>query len=178
MLHMFHVYLLLNLVSVNGMGAGICPISKYRNKIYVLLGKERFNDNWSDFGGSRDGNETPFNTAVREGYEELDGFFGTKKEFKNIVITNFIEKIDNGKNYYSYLTKFEFDKNLPFYFNNHHKFVENKTKNLCGKNGLYEKSEIRWFTIEELKTLENIRPHYSMIISTIILMSEDLLYIL
>ena len=172
------VYMLLNLVLVNCMGAGICPISKYRNKVYVLLGKERFNNNWSDFGGSREGNESPFKTAVREGYEELDGFFGTKEEFEDMIIQNLIVKLDNSKNYHSYLFKIEFDKNLPFYFNNHHKFIENQTKNFCGKNGLYEKSEIRWFSIEELKTLENVRPHYSIIISTILLMSQDVASIL
>ena len=69
-------------------GIRICPISKFRNNIYVLLGQERFNNQWSDFGGSRNGNETPYQTACREGYEELDGFLGSEQDIKNLVNTH------------------------------------------------------------------------------------------
>ena len=148
------IYLNLCINIVKGMGAGICPISKFRNKIYILLGKERYNSQWSDFGGSRDGNENNINTAIREGYEELDGFLGNQQDMSNLLHKNFIHEIKNNKGYHSYLVKLDYDKSLPFYFNNHHKFIENNTKNLCGKNGLYEKKEKQWFTIDELKKLK------------------------
>ena len=162
------------------MGAGITPISKFRNKIYILLGKERFNGEWSDFGGSSHLNENHLQTAIREGYEELDGFLGNKQTFKNLVIKNYITSIENNYNgnYKSFVTKFKYDSKLPLYFNNHHKFVENKTKNLCGNDGLYEKSHIKWFTIYEMKSLVNVRPHFKYIISEIILMENYLLDIL
>lgn len=156
------------------MGAGICPISKYKNSIYVLLGRERFNSQWSDFGGRPNNNESPYETACREGYEELDGFLGTKQDIENLVKSRFIHKINNNNNYDSFLFQIEYDKKLPFYFNNHHKFIENKTENICGRDGLYEKKEIKWFTISELKKLENIRPHFKIIVNNIVLLCNDL----
>ena len=61
------MYLNVCVNSVQGMGAGICPITKFRNKIYVLLGNERFNNKWSDVGGRREGNENNIQTEMREG---------------------------------------------------------------------------------------------------------------
>ena len=170
---LFYLNINVNIV-IAAMGAGICPISKFRNNVYVLLGQERFNKQWSDFGGSRNGNETPYQTACREGYEELDGFLGSEQDVKNLVNTRFIHKLDNNNNYHSFLFQIDYDKKLPFYFNNHHKFIEKQTKNICGRNGLYEKKEIKWFTISELKNLENVRPHFKVIIENIILLCDDL----
>ena len=63
------------------MGAGILPVTIFKGSILFLLGKERYNsDYWSDFGGSTIPKETIFQTAIREGYEELDGFLGNKEE--------------------------------------------------------------------------------------------------
>ena len=57
------------------MGAGILPICVKSSSISVLLGQERFDSKWSDFGGKQEKNETKYETAVREGYEESNGFF-------------------------------------------------------------------------------------------------------
>ena len=74
------------------MGAGILPICVRAGSISVLLGQERFDSKWSDFGGSSNVNEARLNTAVREGYEELDGFLGTQCELKNRIINKSMDR--------------------------------------------------------------------------------------
>ena len=72
------------------MGAGILPIAFYKGKIYFLFSREELNADsdpglWSDFGGAKDNNESFFETAVREGYEETGGFLGSKKGIENLI---------------------------------------------------------------------------------------------
>ena len=57
------------------MGAGILPVSLYKNKLYFLFGQEEQEHKWSDFGGGCNTDETPLQTALREGYEELNGYY-------------------------------------------------------------------------------------------------------
>ena len=40
--------------------------------------------------------------------------------------------------------------NLPNYFNNNHTYLWKQGNNTCDKH-LFEKIEIRWFTIEDMK---------------------------
>ena len=67
------------------MGAGILPCAKVRGNLFFLFGKETTDGKWSDFGGSPEKNETIFQTAIREGTEELNGFLGNEDELEDIV---------------------------------------------------------------------------------------------
>ena len=57
-------------------GAGVLLITKFNNKLCIIVGKEKNKSKdagyeiWEDFGGSIDSNEAPFETARRELYEE------------------------------------------------------------------------------------------------------------
>ena len=75
------------------MGAGILPVSFNGVCMVFLLGKEH-NNQWSDFGGSSSLNkgETKFQTAIREGHEELSGLLGTRNELENLVKNNYIKQ--------------------------------------------------------------------------------------
>ena len=69
------------------MGAGILPVTVHRGKVYFLFSREYIGSKddgglWSDFGGSKEKNESFFDTAVREGYEESGGFLGNKSDIK------------------------------------------------------------------------------------------------
>ena len=76
------------------MGAGLIPIAYYNNNLYFLFGLE-FNDNkWGDFGGKANKNESRFNAALREGYEELNGILGNRNDVKKKVKSNLITKIN------------------------------------------------------------------------------------
>ena len=146
------------------MGAGILPIALYRGAIYLLLGQERYNSLWSDFGGSSKKNEDTYHTAIREGYEELNGFLGNQKDLKFNVDCNLIFPISNEK-YTSYLFLTEYNEDLPIYFNNNNNFIEeNCKKDVDNKhNGLFEKKTIDWFTVKHFKNkknMSNVRIHY------------------
>ena len=86
------------------MGAGVLPVALYRGAIFILLGQERHNNLWSDFGGSRSGQEDHFDTAIREGTEELNGLLGDESKLKKRLNNDLIVSISNKKdNYKSYL---------------------------------------------------------------------------
>ena len=134
------------------MGAGLLPVAIKGGMLYFLFGMETYNNLWSDFGGKSNINETLKDTALREGYEELDGFLGSISDLKKNLEKNFVLKIsESSLNYSSFLIKINYDDNLPFYFNNHHQFIKKNFSNLEDRNGFYEKKKIKCFTIKEMK---------------------------
>ena len=155
------------------MGAGVLPLSIYKNTVFLLLGQERHNGLWSDFGGSAIKGETNLDTAIREGYEELNGFLGSKQEMKNYLANNLLMELDNRDRYTTFIFKTKYSKSLPILFSKNNLFIEeNLDKQLVnGKNGLFEKKNIKWFPIHYFENSENrriIRPYYYPIIETII----------
>lgn len=135
------------------MGAGILPVALHHGKIYFLFGRENKNADtpgWSDFGGGKEKSERPLTTAIREGYEELNGFLGSKSQIREMVNKNLIVSIESNK-YTTFIFKFQYCEMLPVYFNRNFKFIDKHAEHLVSHNGLYEKSEIKWFTINDIK---------------------------
>ena len=161
------------------MGAGVLPIARHNNKLYFLFGKEygpNAKNKWSDFGGKCEKNESIFTTAVREGTEETNGFLGSENELRKLVSTNKITTIStNTKEYTTYLFEIDYDEKLPHYYNNNFKFIEKNRSNIVkSNNGLYEKSEIKWFTIDEIKhNKHQFRNFYKEIIYKILIHFND-----
>ena len=149
------------------MGAGILPIAYNSFTIFYLLGKEQ-NNEWSDFGGSPNFKyESRFHTAIREGYEETNGFLGNKFELGKKVKNNLLGSYSNQR-YTTYIFQQEYDELLPKYYNQNYNFVnENYPLIIKDKNGLYEKKEIGWFSKDEIYELE-LRPFYKNIIYPIL----------
>ena len=154
------------------MGGGVLPIAIYKGKVYFLFSREYINSKddgglWSDFGGSKDDNETYFQTALREGYEESDKIIGSKKNIKNLMKNSLQEITVNG--YRTYVVLINYDKDLPKKFRK--KFLqikENKPHLLC-KNGLYEKDMLKWYTYEDIKkNFNKFRPFYKNIVRNIL----------
>ena len=152
------------------MGAGILPVCLYRHNLWFLFGKERSTGLWSDFGGASELGETDIETAIREGGEETNGFLDTDKNLYEKVMKYFISSIYYDK-YTSYLFRISYDKNLPTYFKNNNLFMEKHlSKQVQNKrNGLFEKSEIRWFSYNDIQKEKHFfRPWYRSIINAII----------
>ena len=153
------------------MGAGILPIALYRGSLFLLLGQERYNDLWCDFGGTPNKGEKPFKTAIREGYEELNGLFGNVSELEENVNNNLILSICYDK-YTTYIFNTKLDYNLISYFNNLNNFAELHLKDKVNThNGLFEKTNIYWFKINYLKNpkfKEYVRPHFHQHIDSIV----------
>jgi 8-oxo-dGTP pyrophosphatase MutT (NUDIX family) len=157
------------------MGGGILPVSLHNGKLHFLFGQEVDNRQWGDFGGGREGKETPFQTAIREGCEELDGFLGCESALKKMVTDNLVLQIDT-EQLRTNIFAIEYDENLPIYFNNHHKFIQRHVPHKINKKGLFEKSQIRWFTVAELRKRRNtFRPFYRHVIDNILAHQQQIL---
>ena len=160
--------------------SSILPVALYREKLYFLFGKENpFEDSakgFSDFGGGIEADETAFETALREGSEELTGFLGTSVDLKKRLSRTGVYKIkytfnDSPKNtYIIHIFPFSYDTNLVEYFNNTHSFLWNRMdKTLLNDSKLFEKIEIDWFCEDDLqKRNSEYRPFYKDIVTEII----------
>lgn len=159
------------------MGAGILPTTIHNNKIYFLFGKEnQYEDSasgFSDFGGGTDNNETFFQTAIREGTEELTGFLGSSRHLKNLLKKYGYYTIDyksEGYNTYrSHLFPYPYDEFLPYYYNNNQQFLQKHLDpNIIKKTKIFEKQEIKWFCIDDiLKRKKEFRSYFQNIIEMI-----------
>uniref|UniRef100_A0A6C0EG24 Nudix hydrolase domain-containing protein n=1 Tax=viral metagenome TaxID=1070528 RepID=A0A6C0EG24_9ZZZZ len=136
------------------MGAGILPITIHNNKLYFLFGKEnKFADTpgWADFGGGSEDKETFIKTAVREGTEELTGFLGSESDLERKIKHTGTFDIDFNK-YRTHILPMEYDELLPFYYNNNQRFLQKRLDpKIIEKSKIFEKAEIRWFSIDEIK---------------------------
>ena len=156
------------------MGGGILPVAIVKGKLYFLFSREwnKSKDDpgkWSDFGGSREKNETYKQTAIREGYEESSGFLGSKKNIKSLVENNLITSITfNG--YTTYIVLIKYDKTLPNRFRK--KFTDtlkSKPELVKQHNGLYEKDMAKWYSYDDMKKkFTSFRPWYRNIVKQIL----------
>jgi len=136
------------------MGAGILPTTIHNNKLYFLFGKEnKFADTpgWAEFGGGSEGKETLLKTAIREGTEEIIGFFGSESDLERKMKKTGTFNID-WNTYRTHILPMEYDELLPFYYNNNQRFLQKRLDpKIIEKSKIFEKAEIRWFSIDEIK---------------------------
>jgi predicted NUDIX family NTP pyrophosphohydrolase len=159
----------------NNMVAGsILPITIHQNKLYFLFGKENELEKgapgWSDFGGGCENGESPYKTALREGGEELTGFLGGATDIAKLMKQNGgYYKITHGT-YHIHAFFLEYDENLPKYYNQNHRFLwDRMDKKVLSKTRLFEKIEIKWFSIEEMENQQKeFRHFYQNIIDDLI----------
>ena len=137
------------------MGGGLLPIAIKNNKLFFLFGKENELDDtpgWADFGGGAEDGESHFDTALREGSEEINGFLGSAEQLRKRVKKNKVINI-KFKEYSTYIFKMDYDENLPIYYKNNYEFFSRYLPHVKHKkdNGLLEKAKIKWFSYDELK---------------------------
>ena len=72
--------------------------------------------------------------------------------------------------YHVHIFLIDYDEHLPKYYNQNHRFLwEKMDKNVLQKTKLFEKIEIKWFSIEDIKkNKKEFRPFYRDIITEII----------
>ena len=156
------------------MGGGILPITIYKNNIYFLFSREHNgskNDKgkWSDFGGSREGKETQYQTAVREGVEESSGILGTKRDVRDLIKHHLLGKITD-KAYSIWIVEVEYNPNIVHVFRNHFKdALKHNLETVKKHNGLFEKDKLQWIKLSSLERKKNMfRPWYKRFIPQII----------
>lgn len=152
--NIYNIYIYINIIMVAG---SILPVAMHNKQLYFLFGKENCMEDsakgWSDFGGRCDNNETPYQAALREGGEELTGFLGDEKQIKHMIEANGINPlVITHNNYHVHIFSMEYDKNLPKYYNQNHKFLwERMDKEVLNESKLFEKIEIKWYSLSEIK---------------------------
>jgi len=156
-------------------GSSILPVSIHNGKIYFLFGKEteleQSAKGFSDFGGGIEKGENIYDTAMREGAEELTGFLGNSDEIRTYIKTHGgFYPINHKNQYYTHIFVMEYDENLPKYYNQNHHFLWEKLDHpYLKKTKLFEKIEIKWFSIQEMQTkMKEFRPFYQEIIKQIL----------
>ena len=155
------------------MGGGILPVAIKDNKVYFLFGKENELDDtpgWADFGGGAETGESHFDTALREGSEEINGFLGSMEQLRKQVKKHRVATI-KFKEYSTYIFKMDYDENLPFYYKNNYEFFSRYLPHVKHKkdNGLLEKAKIKWFSYDELKKQKKeFRSFYQNIVDMIL----------
>jgi 8-oxo-dGTP pyrophosphatase MutT (NUDIX family) len=166
------------------MGAGILPTTIHNGKLYFLFGKEnKYEDSapgFSDFGGGTDNDESFFETAIRESGEELTGFLGDDNDIKKLLKRHGTYNIDyktgGHKTYRMHIFPFEYNHWLPYYYNNNQRFLQKRLDPEVIKNSkIFEKAEIRWVCIDELKKMRpQFRSYFQNIIDMILEQKNDI----
>jgi hypothetical protein len=163
------------------MGAGILPTTIVNNKLYFLFGKEnKYADTpgFSDFGGGTDKGETYLDTAIREAGEEMTGFLGSDNDIKKMLkrgTFNIDYKHDGKENpYRMHIVPFNYDTALPHYYNNNQRFLQkNLDPEVIKKTKIFEKSEIQWICVSQLKKRKKEFRNYFQNIVDLILTNKD-----
>ena len=144
----------------------ILPVAIHKNKLYFLFGREGSMDDtpgWADFGGGAENGEDPYQTALREGGEELTGFLGDGKDVEKLIKAGggFYKSV-HGNSYNIHIFLMEYDEKLPVYFNNSRNFLMDRMDNeYLSKTKLFEKAEIGWFTVQDMrKRIKEYRSFY------------------
>jgi 8-oxo-dGTP pyrophosphatase MutT (NUDIX family) len=152
----------------------ILPITIHKNKLYFLFGKENEladTPGFSDFGGGVEGSETPYTTALREGGEEMTGFLGDGKSIEEMALKRggFMTLVHD--TYHIHLFYIDYDENLPKYYNNNHRFLwQRMNKYKLEKTRLFEKAEIEWFSVPNMKNrIGEFRNFYQTIVKDVLL---------
>ena len=167
------------------MGAGILPATIHNGKLYFLFGKEsKFEDSapgFSDFGGGTDNKESYFETAIREAGEELTGFLGNdadvRKLLKRFGTYNIDYTANDGhKTYRMHIFPFEYNHWLPFYYNNNQRFLQKRLDpNVIKNSKIFEKAEIRWVCIDEIKKMRpEFRSYFQNIVDMMLNQKESI----
>ena len=149
------------------------PVTIYKGKLLFLFGKEAHDDSapgFSDFGGGVEANENIYEAGLREMAEETTGFFGNAKDIKKLVKQNGGVYKLNHNNYHVHIFNMSYDPLLPFYYNNNHKFIYEKLDHgYLKKTMIFEKIEIKWMTVSDMKKQKSkFRKFYQDIVVKII----------
>ncbi len=148
---------------------GLIPYSIYDGKLVFLFGKNVEERHWSssgywtDFGGSPEQDETIYETAAREGFEESMGFLGSRAEILTAI---------KGTKSYPYgnsvLIPYRLDydeaSQWPEIYKRTYQYMSAcfKTTFLgtpsasCCPEGFFEKVEIEWFEYEYIEENPNL----------------------
>jgi 8-oxo-dGTP pyrophosphatase MutT (NUDIX family) len=142
-------------------GSSILPACVHKGKLYFLFGKENSladTPGWSDFGGGVDPGESIYDTALREGGEELTGFLGGKDELRLLIKKSggTYKIVPENSTYNIHIFNLPYSPDLPKLYNaNHNILWKRMDKKFLNDTKLFEKIEIQWFSLLDMKKKRN-----------------------
>jgi 8-oxo-dGTP pyrophosphatase MutT (NUDIX family) len=144
------------------------PVAIHRGQLLFLFGKEHTTDSapgWSDFGGGVKDNEDIYLAGLREFSEETTGFLGDDKELGKLVDKNGgVYPIVHG-DYHIHIFRLDYDPMLPEYYNRSNKFVMSRMNHtVLKKSMIFEKAEMKWMTIGEMRRRRREFRHFYRVI--------------
>ena len=156
-------------------GSSVLPVTIHKGKLLFLFGKENPKEDsakgFSDFGGGVEKGEDIYDSALREGGEELTGFLGDET-----ILRKHIEKYKGPyklsyNDYHIHIFPIEYNERLPEYYNQNHQFLWNRMdQNLLNKTKLFEKIEIQWFSVNMIKKrMREFRSFYQTVLKNTVL---------
>jgi 8-oxo-dGTP pyrophosphatase MutT (NUDIX family) len=154
--------------------SSILPVSYHKGQLYFLFGKENPKEDsargFSDFGGGVEDGESIYNTALREGGEELTGFLGDSSILRKYIKSKRGPYRLQYNDYHVHIIPIDYDTKLPIYYNQNHRFLwDRMDRNLLNRTKLFEKIEIQWFTPHQMKKrLKEFRSFYQEIVEHIL----------
>jgi 8-oxo-dGTP pyrophosphatase MutT (NUDIX family) len=163
-------------------GSSVLPVTVHRGKLVFLFGKENPKENgakgFSDFGGGVEKGESIYETALREGGEELTGFLGDGKNLRKLIKRNGGHFDVSHGDYHVHLFYIPYDPNLVTYYNLNHKFLwERMNRDILNKSKLFEKIEIQWFDVQAAKKrIREFRSFYQHVLRAILKEEENILH--
>jgi 8-oxo-dGTP pyrophosphatase MutT (NUDIX family) len=146
-------------------GSSILPACFHKGKLYFLFGKENSladTPGWSDFGGGVDPGESIYDTAMREGGEELTGFLGGEDELRSLIKKSggtykiVPQSKPENSSYNIHIFNMPYSPDLPKFYNANHDFLwKRMDKKFLNDTKLFEKIEIQWFSLSDMKKKRN-----------------------
>ena len=155
----------MNLEPSNFRFIGILPYSyNEKGELLFLLGRERAEAGWTDqlkwsgFGGKPEKiDNSIYEAAAREGYEETMGIFGNKNELLQKLVDKKEAYIDNES--ITFTLEIDYAPNLSILFRNIYNYIKESSNN--HKLGYLEKIDVRYFTPDEIINNKSImRPAF------------------
>lgn len=132
--------------------AGVQPYAIDQNgDVWLLLGLEP--SGWCSFVGGRDEGETVIETACREAWEESAGVLGTPDHIKSLILDDPDKYINSPTDTGGMRRTITFFIRIPYSDDVIHIFdgVSHVLADVVSDDSVYrEKSELRWFHIDEL----------------------------
>ena len=166
------------------MGAGVLPATLRKGKLWFLFGKENQYEKsapgFSDFGGGVENDETPLETAAREGGEELTGFLGNDADIKHLLTRFGTFDVDYKSTGFSvfrvHIFPMEYDDKLPYYYNNNQRFLQKRLNpKIIRDTKIFEKTQIKWICVDDIpKMKKEFRSFYQNIIDLILARKSEI----
>lgn len=153
------------------MGAGVLLRSRDPSgKRVVLLGREAEDGKWRDFGGGKEGKETPLATACREASEESNGLLGSPLEVRKLIHErNAAVLSDANGTYTTYVIDLPHGELQAFlaYYTRSIRFLNENFE--CARNteGLMEKDQAKIVGLDQVRRMSLPRWYKPVVISAL-----------